>query len=60
MWEQKNEYVVEWIEREGKCQPEYLHLEDIKQKQLGINTMKDKFGTTVYRPDVLRVLKDFY
>ncbi len=35
-------------------------MEDIKQKQLSIDTIKDKAGKAVHGPEVLRVLKEFY
>ncbi len=60
IWEQDKSDVVPWIEREGKCHPNYLHLEDVRTRSCGIDSIKDTNRKILSGEATLEVLREFY
>ena len=60
IWEKDKLDVSAWIEREGTCYPNSLHLEDIAKQQTVIDFLLDNTWHLVNGDSVLDVLNDFY
>ncbi len=49
-----------WIEQEGICSPDFLHLEDLRAGAPSVGSIKSSEGDIITGDSVLEVLYDFY
>ncbi len=60
IWERDKLDVSSWVEMEGTCKLEFLHLEDLTHQQAAINKILDTSGNLMEGDSILEVLHDFY
>ncbi len=60
IWEKEQVDLSKWIEQEGTCNPDFLHLEDLRAGAPGVESIWNSEGDTVTGDSVLEVLHTFY